>query len=55
MSDYNESVRRQQVTAQERQDRAETVNNAKKFMRDALREDNNDAAAYWLEVIRNNE
>lgn len=55
MSDYNESVRRQQVTAQERQDRAETVNNAKKLMRDALREDNNDAAAYWLEVIRNNE
>lgn len=55
MSDYNESLRRQQVTAQERQDRAETVNNAKKLMRDALREDNNDAAAYWLEVIRNNE
>lgn len=55
MSDYNESVRRQQVTAQERQDRAETANNAKKLMRDALREDNNEAAAYWLEVIRNNE
>ncbi len=55
MSDYNESVRRQQVTAQEKADRAETVDNAKKLMRDALREDNNDAAAYWLEVIRNNE
>lgn len=55
MNDYNESVRRQQVTAQERQDRAQTVSDAKKYYRDAMYENNNDAARYWYQVILNNE
>lgn len=55
MSDYNESVRRQQVIVQERRDRAQTVEDAKKYYRDAIYEGDREASRYWWEVIRNNE